>query len=80
MTSNTAAPSTSAIAACLTKLVVTNMQPSNIPARIVLVAQRDINQIDRDKNHRLAKKSPRAKACGDFVGVATAGAISEPWP
>jgi hypothetical protein len=51
------------------------MQPSNIPARIVLMGRRDIDQIDRGENHRLAKKSPRARACGDFVAVVAAGAI-----
>src|SRR5450759_5994739 len=64
-----AAAKVSAIADRFTNPVAGNMHPLNLVRRAVLMGERDIEQIGRPQNCRLAKKSPRAKACGDFHWV-----------
>ena len=58
--SKTAEPTSSAIAARLKKLGAKDIQPLEIFRRVVLIGKRDLDQIDRRKICRLAKKSPPA--------------------
>src|SRR5260370_24561280 len=69
MALSTAAPKTSAIAACLTNLVTKNIRPLERSRRAFLIGKRDIDQIGP------AKKSPRGRGPAGILFVLAASVL-----